>query len=243
MGEYRYSHWQDDQPKHRVESAPAQESRKLPDPVVNIIVIVFVFAAILLLGAGTLRWWQGWTFIASYSFFMFIAAFQLKEDPQLLARRVNVEQDAIAKKVPAVFNLFFLCFPLAALDKRFGWSAVPVPVVLVGAVVVACGCALILWVFRENSFASASVKVEESQTIITTGPYSLVRHPMYLGIILMVLFAPLALGSWWALIPATLVIPMNVMRLHGEEELLASQLPAYKEYMAQTLYKLFPGIW
>lgn len=215
----------------------------MPNPFVVITLIVFVFTAVLFAVAGTLNWWQGWTFIAIYAIFMFIAAFQLKKDPQLLARRVNVEQDAIAKKVPAVLNLFFLAFPLAALDKRFGWSLVPLPVIIVGAVAIACGCALILWVFRENSFASASIKVEDRQTIVTTGPYALVRHPMYLGIILMVLFAPLALGSWRALIPAALVIPMNVMRLHGEEELLARQLPPYHDYQEQTLYKLFPGIW
>lgn len=243
MGERNFSHYHDGQPVHGVERALVQDQRKMPNPFVVITLIVFVFAVVLFAVAGTLSWWQGWMFIALYGIFMFIAAFQLKKDPQLLARRVNVEQDAIAKKVPAVLNLFFLCFPLAALDKRFGWSLMPLPLSIVGAVAVACGCALIIWVFRENSFASASVKVEESQTIITTGPYGLVRHPMYLGIILMVLFAPLTLGSWWALIPAVLIIPMNVMRLHGEEELLASQLPAYHDYQEQTLYKLFPGIW
>ncbi len=109
---------------------------------------------------------------------------------------------------------------------------------------VVAGYALVVWVFKENRYASRIIEVERGQTVVTTGPYSIVRHPMYLGAILMYSFTPLALGSYWAIFPAVvLLIPILVARILNEEEVLARDLKGYKEYMARTKYRLIPGVW
>lgn len=220
-----------------------RKNRKPPSPLIASAVIVVVLGVVIFLSAGTISWWQGWTFWAIYALFMLSARANLKKNPQLLARRMQMGSDAIAKKPPSFLNLFFLCFIIPGLDHRFGWSAVPLWLIVVSDVAIILGCALILRVFHENTYASASIHVEQGQSVIATGPYRIVRHPMYLGIVLMVVFAPLALGSWWGLVPALLVIPMNVMRLVGEEKLLREGLAGYEDYCKMTRFRLFPGIW
>lgn len=220
-----------------------KQGRKAPGPFAIAAGIVIVLGAVVFLTAGTFSWWQGWVFWALYAAFMLAATAYLREKPQLLARRMQTGGDNIARKPPAWLNLFFLCFVIPGLDHRFGWSSVPLWLIIASDVAIALGCLLILSVFRENVYASASIRTEEGQGVVTTGPYRIVRHPMYLGIVLMVVFAPLALGSWWGLIPALLVIPMNVVRLTGEEELLRTSLPGYERYCETTRFRLIPGIW
>lgn len=223
--------------------ADASRRRRGPAPLAIAVGIVIILGAVVFLTAGSLDYPQGWVVWAVYAVFMLGATVYLKGNPQLLARRMQAGQDHIARRPPAVLNLFFLCYLIPGLDWRFGWSSVPLWLVIVSDVLVASGCVIVLLVFRANRFASASVQVEEGQQVVTTGPYRIVRHPMYLGIVLMVVFTPLALGSFWGLIPALLVIPLNVIRLKGEEDLLADGLPGYREYRARTRFRLFPGIW
>ena len=206
-------------------------------------IIILALGIMVFLTAGTVSWWQGWTFLAIYALFLATSAGCLKKNPALFARRSSTEEDAIAKKPPAFLNLFFLCFIIPGLDHRFVWSSVPLWLIIASDVMIVLGCLIIVLVFRENAYASASIRTESGQSVIAAGPYRIVRHPMYLGIILMVVFTPLGLGSWWGLIPALLVIPMNVIRLIGEEELLRAELPGYQDYCKATRYRLFPGIW
>ncbi|WP_416100994.1 methyltransferase family protein [Clostridium carboxidivorans] len=105
------------------------------------------------------------------------------------------------------------------------------------------GYIFIIFVFNENSYASTIIQVENKQQVISTGPYSIVRHPMYLGMLIMFLFTPLALGSYWAVIPFLLSVPMNVFRIKSEEEVLLRELPGYKDYCLKTHYRLIPLIW
>ncbi len=119
----------------------------------------------------------------------------------------------------------------------------PVTVVLLADLVVLFGYIVILRVFRENRYASRIVEVEQGQRVISSGPYAVVRHPMYVGTALMYLASPVALGSWWALLPALLIVPILVMRILNEEKVLAEGLPGYSEYMQKTRYRLIPGIW
>jgi protein-S-isoprenylcysteine O-methyltransferase Ste14 len=138
---------------------------------------------------------------------------------------------------------FILAFILPGLDRRFGWSDVPVPVVLAADLLVLLGYGIVVLAFRENQYASRTVQVEQGQKVIATGPYALVRHPMYLGAMLMYAASPLALGSYWALIPALVIVPILVVRIVNEEQVLERELPGYPEYRQATRYRLLPGIW
>ncbi|RMD00743.1 isoprenylcysteine carboxylmethyltransferase family protein [Clostridium autoethanogenum] len=129
------------------------------------------------------------------------------------------------------------------IDFRFHWSSVPVWIVIISNIIVLLGYIFIIFVFNQNSYASTIIQVEKEQQVITTGPYSIVRHPMYLGMLLMLLFTPLALGSYWAVLPFLLSVPMNIFRIKNEEEVLLRDLPGYKEYCIKTPYRLIPLIW
>jgi protein-S-isoprenylcysteine O-methyltransferase Ste14 len=139
--------------------------------------------------------------------------------------------------------LFFSILIIPSLDHRFGWSNVPLSIVIVGDILVALGFYLIFLVFRENTFAAATIEISTDQKVITTGPYSIVRHPMYIGALIMLLGTPPALGSWWGLltfIPFTMII---VLRLFDEEKFLLKNLPCYKEYCQKIRYRLIPSLW
>jgi protein-S-isoprenylcysteine O-methyltransferase Ste14 len=130
-----------------------------------------------------------------------------------------------------------------ALDFRFGWSAVPLPIVAAGNVLIAIGYAIIFLVYKENTFTSATIEVAKDQRVISTGPYALVRHPMYAGGLLYLLGMPLALGSWWGLVPFAATLPFLIWRLVDEEEFLARNLPGYAEYRNKVRFRLIPGVW
>lgn len=208
------------------------------------VIILTLLALVLFVPAGSLRFWEAWIYWSGFSILtLFIAVYFSKKDPQLLARRMKYKEDETKKKPPAFLNLFFLCYVIPGLDFRFHWSAVPLWLVITANVVVFLGYILIILVFKENSYASTIIQVEKGQQVITTGPYAIVRHPMYLGLIIMILFTPLALGSYWAILPALLCIPMNIIRIIGEEEVLLRDLAGYSDYCTRTRYRLIPFVW
>jgi protein-S-isoprenylcysteine O-methyltransferase Ste14 len=130
-----------------------------------------------------------------------------------------------------------------ALDHRFGWSAVPSGVVAAGDALVAIGLACIVLVYRENTFTSATIELAEHQRVVSTGPYALVRHPMYASGLLYVIGTPLALGSSWGLVPLAAMAPLLLWRLLDEERFLAAKLPGYVEYMRRVRSRLVPFVW
>jgi len=208
------------------------------------IIIMILLGAVLFLPAGSLRFWEAWIYWSGFSVLtLFIAIYFSKQSPELLSRRMKYGEKVTTRKPPAFLNLFFLCYVVPGLDFRFHWSAVPVWLVVAANAIVFLGYIFIIIVFKENSYASTVIQVEKEQRVITTGPYAIVRHPMYLGLVLMILFTPLALGSYWAEIPALLCIPMNVIRILGEEEVLVRGLKGYEEYCLKTRYRLIPLIW
>lgn len=208
------------------------------------VTIMIVMGLVLFLPAGSLRYWQGWTFWFGISALtLFITAYFLKKDPDLLSRRMKTKDQENTPKPPAFLNLFLLGYIIPGLDFRFHWSAVPVWLVIASNAIVFLGYIFIIIVFKENSYASTVIQVENEQQVITTGPYAIVRHPMYLGMLIMSLFTPLALGSYWAVIPFLLTIPWTVIRIKIEEETLLRDLPGYKDYCLQTKYRLIPSIW
>jgi protein-S-isoprenylcysteine O-methyltransferase Ste14 len=196
--------------------------------------------------AGTFDYWQAWLWLAVLFLpLMGMFAYLIKRDPALLERRVRTgEQRPEQKRIIAISALYLiLIFLLPGFDKRFGWSSVPVWLVLAADLLVLAGFALNFLVIRVNSYASRVVEIQEGQKVITTGPYALVRHPMYTSIILILLATPVALGSFWGVIPAVAYIPLLAARAKNEEELLVDELAGYREYMQKTRYRLFPGIW
>lgn len=208
------------------------------------VIILITLGCILFIPAGSLRFWEAWIYWPGFSVLtLFITIYFFNKSPGLLSRRMKHKEKAVRKKPPAILNLCFLCYVIPGLDFRFHWSEVPTWLVIVANALVFLGYIFIILVFRENSYASTVIQVEKEQRVIATGPYAVIRHPMYLGMLLLVLFTPLALGSYWAIIPALLIIPMNVYRIIGEEDILLRDLPGYKDYCLKTPRRLLPFIW
>ena len=131
----------------------------------------------------------------------------------------------------------------SALDHRYGWSPVPAWVSIIGDVLVALGLCVDLLVMRENTFGASNIRVEKGQSVSSTGPYAIARHPMYAGVLIMVVGVPLALGSWLGLLVLVLTLPVLVWRILDEEKLLNDQLRGYREYAQQVRYRLVPYVW
>jgi protein-S-isoprenylcysteine O-methyltransferase Ste14 len=205
-----------------------------------------VLVAMFFLPAGTLAYWEAWLYLGLlFSLVTLVLLYFLKNDPGFLERRMRLkEKEAQQRWIVGLSYLpFLLAFLLPGLDRRFGWSNPPVALTITADVLVFLGYGLVFLVFYENRFASRIVEVEKGQTVISTGPYALVRHPMYLGTLVLLIFSPLALGSYWAMLPALLLIPVFVARILNEESVLSRQLDGYQEYTHKVRYRLFPGIW
>jgi protein-S-isoprenylcysteine O-methyltransferase Ste14 len=211
--------------------------------------IAVVRAVVIFLSAASLRYWQAWLFIAiTLIGDLATVRYQVRHDPELLRRRMQIgpyaEQRADRKRVQMIARLAVSAlFVIAARDHRDGWSHVPAEVCLLGDVLVAAGM-LIVWVtYRANSFASAIVEVDAAQTVASTGPYALVRHPMYTGLIVMTGGSTLALGSWWGLLGVAVFAGAVVVRLLEEEQFLAHSLSGYTEYRSRVRHRLAPLVW
>lgn len=205
-----------------------------------------IFGLIILISAGTFNYWQAYLYLSILMVPMaFVVVYFLKNDPKFLERRTRAkEKEKEQLVIQIVFSLIFLSgFIIPGLDKRFGWSDVSSVIVIIADAVIFLGYILVFSVFRQNSYASRIVEVEKDQKIITTGLYSIVRHPMYIGVIVMYVPTPLALGSYWGLIPMA-TIPLALMfRILNEEKVLRKDLPGYTEYCQKTRYRLIPFIW
>jgi protein-S-isoprenylcysteine O-methyltransferase Ste14 len=215
----------------------------------GLLVLVLAIAALLFIPAGTLDYWQAWTFLGVYSTAsLAITLYLMKNDPKLLERRMRGGPAAEKEPTQKVIMLFasagfigLLIIP--ALDNRFGWSHMPPAVALVGDGLLALGWLAIFFVFKENSFTSATIELAPDQKVISTGPYALVRHPMYAGGLVMLAGIPIALGSWWGLLVLVATMPALVWRLLDEEKFLARNLPGYVEYQEKVRYRLIPHVW
>jgi protein-S-isoprenylcysteine O-methyltransferase Ste14 len=199
--------------------------------------------------AGTMRYWEAWVYIAIYGGAAVLTTIYLmKHDPALLQRRMRggpmFERERSQRIIMTFASLGFITILVVpALDHRFGWSAVPVWVVIVGDLFVAVGFFVIFRVYRENTFTAATIQVTPGQTVISTGPYATVRHPMYAGGSLYMLGTPLALGSYWGILVFLFIAPLLLWRLFDEERILTRDLPGYAEYRQRVRYRLVPLIW
>lgn len=205
-----------------------------------------VLSAMFFLPAWTFAYREAWVYLGIILLPMsFVVTWLLKHDPALLARRMNLREQQPEQRLIVKLAVipFLLAFILPGFDVRLGWSHVPVIVELAADAVVLLSYGFIFLVFRENSYASRVIEVSQGQTVISTGPYSLVRHPMYVGSLVLDVFSPLALGSYWAMLPAVLIVPVFVARIRNEEAVLLKELPGYREYRKKVRYRMFPGIW
>lgn len=201
---------------------------------------------LIFLPAGTLRYTYGWLFIALLFVPMLLAGFvMLCKSPEFLKKRLDAKEKQGAQRgVVALSGLMFIAgFVVAGLDFRFGWSAIPVWVVITASVLFLVAYALYAEVMRENVYLSRTIKVEEGQKVVDTGMYGVVRHPMYAVTILLFLMIPLVLGSWYALIAFVFYPAIIIIRLKDEEELLTKELPGYVEYKQKVKYRIIPFIW
>jgi len=211
--------------------------------------LMLVLALALFLSAGSLSYWQAWVYLADFAgCTILITAYLIKNDRELLAGRVQAGPVAETQKsqqiIQSLASLFFIgVFIVPGLDFRFGWSHVPAAFSLIADGIVALGFYFVFLVFRENSFTRATIEVSAGQKVVTTGPYAIVRHPMYAGALLLVLFTPVALGSWVGVPFAIPLILVIIARLLDEEKFLKANLTGYEEYYQKVRYRLVPYVW
>lgn len=201
---------------------------------------------LIFLPAGTLQYTYGWLLIGLLFVPMLIAGFvMLHNSPEFLKKRLDAkEKQGTQKGVVALSGLMFIAgFVVAGLDYRFGWSRMPLPVTIIASVLFLVAYVLYAEVMRENAYLSRTVKVEEGQTVVDTGLYGIVRHPMYMATILLFLMIPVVLGSWYALIAFAFYPAIIIVRLKDEEDLLSRELPGYAEYKQKVKYRIIPFIW
>ena len=215
----------------------------------GLIFLLVVLGLLLFIPAGSLAYWRAWVFLADFGVcVVLVTAYLMRNDQGLLERRVEAgpgaETDRAQQIIQSVASLcFILIFVVAGLDTRNHWSSVPVWLVILADGLVALGLYIVFLVFRENSYTSATVKVAAEQKVVSTGPYAVVRHPMYAGAGIFVLAAPIALGSWFAL-PAAVGLMLGIaFRLLAEEKTLAKDLTGYSEYTQKVRYHLIPYVW
>ena len=211
-------------------------------------VLFLIMASLLFVAAGTLHYWQGWLFLAIYFLAsLAITLYLINNNRALLARRMSggpfAEKEPAQRIIMALVSIGFVgLILLPAIDHRFGWSHLSIPAVLAGNALVLLGWLGIFFVFRENSFASATIESTEDQRVISTGLYAWVRHPMYATLLLMLLGMPVALGSWWGVLVVIAIVPALIWRLTDEERFLVNHLPDYSEYQRRVRDRLLPRV-
>lgn len=212
-------------------------------------ILFLVMASLLFLPARTFAYWQAWVFLAVYfSASIAISLYLITSDPALLARRMSggpfAEKEPAQRVIMSITSLAFVgLLVLPAIGHRLRWSELSPGAALAGDVLVLLGWLGIFFVFKENSFSSATIELASDQRVISTGPYAWMRHPMYAAALVMLLGIPIALGSSWGVLIVVAMLPVLIWRLLDEERFLARNLPGYAEYQRRVRYRLLPPIW
>lgn len=216
---------------------------------VSLAALLLVMAALLFPLAGSLGYWQAWVFLAVYgASTTAIILYLAKSDRALLDRRMKggpfAEKGATQKIVMTIASLGFIgLLVIPALDQRYHGSAVPVPFVILGDLLILLGLWFVYLVFKVNTYTASTIQLARGQKVITTGPYALLRHPMYGGSLFYVVGIPIALGSWWGLTAIAFMLPALIWRLLDEEQFLRKNLKGYSNYCRKVRYRLIPGVW
>jgi len=217
--------------------------------LLSVFILALVMGLIIFVAAGTIRYWEAWVYLVIFTIASLLTTIYLiRHDPQLLQRRMRggpIAETRPAQRVIMTFTslAFIGILVVPALDRRFRGATTPLYVVITGECLIAIGFYFMFHVYKENSYTSATIEVATDQRVIDTGPYALVRHPMYASALLYMSGTPLALGSYWGLLPFAALIPLLMWRLGDEEEMLANELRGYSEYRQRVRYRLVPGLW
>ena len=207
---------------------------------------LLLMGVLLFLPAGSWYYYGAWRLLALLFVPMLVVGLVLYlKAPELLRKRLNSkEQESEQKTVLVLSSLIFIMgFVLAGLDFRFGWTPLPMPIVILGSVLFLIAYGLYVEVMRENAYLSRTVEVQEDQKVIDTGLYGVVRHPMYMAVVILFLAMPLVLGSAIAIVPFLFVPAVLGKRIKNEESVLQEGLPGYREYQAKVKYRLIPFVW
>jgi protein-S-isoprenylcysteine O-methyltransferase Ste14 len=215
----------------------------------GLLCVLLVMAALLFIPAWSTDYWQAWAFLALFGVSaLAITLYLMKKDPKLLERRVyagpTAEKERSQKIIQSITSIGFIAMLVVpALDHRFHWSEVSLCATVAGDVLVAIGFLIVFLVYKENTFASATIELAPEQKVISTGLYALVRHPMYMGGLFWFVGMSLSLGSWWGLFVFLLIMPALIWRILDEENFLSKNLPGYAEYRNKVRYRLIPFMW
>jgi len=214
--------------------------------LIRVPVALVVLLAIWLTAAGTLWYWQAWAMTGTFLVLVFlVGTYYLRVDPDFLVHRIQArEKEAAQKRVVRIWTpLTIVLILLPAFDTRFGWSQVPAPACVAGLLLMLAAYAFVIWVFRTNRYASRTIEIQAGQIVISSGPYAVVRHPMYAAQLVFFPALLVALGSWWVAAGSALIVVPLVLRILNEEDVLRRELPGYAHYCARVRYRLLPGVW
>lgn len=211
--------------------------------------LIVTMAALLFLPAWTIAYWQAWAYLGVFSACTtFITLYLWRHDRGLLERRVvagpQAEPQSEQQRLQGLASLAFVgIFLVASVDHRRSWSSVPAPLSIIADVLVVLGLLVVYLVFRENTFAAGTIDVMPGQRVVSSGPYAIVRHPMYAGALVFLIATPIALGSAWALIAVVALIAILAARAVAEERYLAYRLPGYSDYLEKVRWRFVPFLW
>ncbi|CAL79014.1 conserved hypothetical protein; putative membrane protein; putative exported protein [Bradyrhizobium sp. ORS 278] len=215
----------------------------------SLVILLLAMGGVIFGAAGTLNYWQAWLFLLTYFTLSLCVSIDLmRRDRALLERRMRggpfAEKEPVQRVIMAIISVWFIGLLLVpALDHRLGWSRMS-PLASVGGDVLVVAGFLGIWrVFRENTFSAATVGVVQGQVVVSTGPYAIVRHPMYAAALVLLAGIPIALGSWWGLAMTVVILPILIWRLLHEEIVLAERLPTYTAYQETVRWRLLPFVW
>jgi protein-S-isoprenylcysteine O-methyltransferase Ste14 len=215
----------------------------------GVCIVPLIMGIVLFGSAWSLNYWQGWVFLVLYTITTGqLTLWSLKNDPALLERRMKGGPTAEQRPAQRIVmwgmtTAFVGLFVVSGLDHRFGWSNLSAPFVIVGDCLLVLSFYLFNLVFRENSFAASTIRISEGQKVISTGPYGVIRHPMYFAGLLFILSIPLALGSIWSLLVVIPTFPFMGWRIADEEKMLRTELGGYSEYCEKVKYRVIPGLY
>ena len=222
------------------------EQVSIPILLVKVVVGFIIYGLFFFIPAGTFDWPEAWIFlILTFLYVLGVVFYFWKRDPTILQSRSSVKPEKVFDTVFLALTglVFFSMFLITAFNVRYEGVRVPFELEIIGFGIVICSFVIIFLVMRENSYASKAIKVQEGQQVISTGPYAFVRHPMYVGFLMMTLAFPISLGSLLALPPAVIVVILMAIRAYYEEKTLINELEGYKEYMQKVKYRLIPKLW